>query len=303
MSSAIINHLETQREAAVGRRMNRFNQGLNSFVEGKSTTISRPDYNLESPVLSPVSPSGPEIVDSPSRISTANNTRSSTPNLTSSSLDTSDPQSKPPIQEKQDPLTPGHPLTFARAANLMRECLDLDEDGGVVFFEANNGVLRGPTSSRRGSTFAGYVNSSDESIIRGDPDESEQSFTAPLATVNSLTSSTNGSEWNPPKILALSTSDDPMSKSPGHDKLRHISDSFLQDLLVRYPKGKMWVFDEMGFLSSSEDDPSSGGSTLRQSKRSQQKQREASTMLQHFPGARQLLFAPLVRQFSELLLT
>jgi hypothetical protein len=290
MASAIMTYLETQREAAVGRRMSRFNQGLNCFVEGRNTMSSPLDTAESSPLHSGEDQDG----DLSPQITTSNSARSRT-------LDQPPPryspvfQSTPPIPERLDLLAPGHPVTFARAANLLRESLDLDKDGGVVFYDANNGMIRGQKLNRRGSVLI------EETDSAGDASEE---FGQPLTncfsgstTFNSFNPSENRFKTpkNPAKTLALSTSANPMLMEDAiNDSLRRLDDSFLQNLLNLYPKGKMWVFDESGSLSSAEDDPlSNQDSTPRQSKRSRQKQLEASILLRHFPGVRQLLFTPL----------
>lgn len=76
-----------------------------------------------------------------------------------------------------------------------------------------------------------------------------------------------------------------------------MDESLIHSLLVRYPRGKMWTFDQDGNLSSSEEDslsprdPKSSESSKQS--RANRKQIEAMLLQKHFPEVRQLLFAGL----------
>lgn len=151
-------------------------------------------------------------------------------------------------------------MTFARAANLLCESLDLREHGGVVFFD---------TTSR-------------------------------LRTDN-LNPNKRRSQ-RPAEIVSYSTSEAELglgdqSKTTNITSFTPLNEELIQRLLVRYPRGKMWRFDQDGNLSSSEEDSLSPrdykhSESGRQS-RANRKQVEAMLLQRHFPGVRHLLFAGL----------
>lgn len=169
----------------------------------------------------------------------------------------------------------GNSWCFRRAANLLRESLDLSREGGVAFFEANNN---------------------------------------PLTNVDSGTDSSSDSS-GPATILSLSTHDEPFSFSQQDASVitpvANLDRSFLSLLLRRYPKGKLWSFHRDGQISTSDDDDDqqgptywgspgpnrSGGaySTTATSKPVAKRRKAAeNTMLnKYFPSATQIIFVPL----------
>ncbi len=157
-------------------------------------------------------------------------------------------------------LDTDHRMTFARAANLLCESLDLREHGGVVFFDTTSRLrMDNPTSNaRRSQRPAEIVSYSTVEAELGVGDESR---------------TTNIKSFTP------------------------LDESLIYSLLVRYPRGKMWTFDQDGNLSSSEEDslsprdPKSSESSKQS--RANRKQIEAMLLQKHFPGVRQLLFAGL----------
>ena len=154
-------------------------------------------------------------------------------------------------------LDSGHRVTFARAANILCESLDVKDQGGVVFFD---------TTSR----------------LRTLNDSSEDQ-SARVAEV--LGFSTTENEMG---LGDQSNLKDVSSFSP-------IEESLLSPLLSRYRRGKMWTFVEDGSLSSSEDDTASTANDTQSHKGSRINRNEAEVLLlqKHFPGVRQLIFSGL----------
>lgn len=151
-------------------------------------------------------------------------------------------------------------MTFARAANLLCESLDVREQGGVVFFDTTSRLRRDDShgNERKSQRPAGIVSYSTCEAELGMGDQAK---------------STNIKSFTP------------------------LDENLIHSLLVRYPRGKMWAFDRDGDLSSSEEDSlspkdSKNSDNSRQS-RANRKHIEAMLLQRHFPGVRQLLFAGL----------
>lgn len=153
-----------------------------------------------------------------------------------------------------------HRMTFARAANLLCESLDLRERGGVVYFDTTSRLRKDNSNSceRRSQRPAEIVSYSTSEAELGVGDQFK------TANIKSFTP---------------------------------LDENLIHSLLVRYPRGNMWTFDQDGNLSSSEEDslsPSnSKSSESSKQSRANRKQIEAMLLQRHFPGVRQLLFAGL----------
>lgn len=168
----------------------------------------------------------------------------------------------------------GNSWCFRRAANLLRESLDLSNDGGVIFLEASNN---------------------------------------PLADIDSGSdcSTTDGNN-GPATVLSMSTNEEPFSMRSGPFATlpaASLDQSFLSLLLRRYPKGKLWSFHRDGLISTSDDDdqePRVHGSQnsntsppgippieVAKPLGKRRKAAENSLLNQYFPQATQIIFVPL----------
>ncbi|KAJ5538198.1 hypothetical protein N7494_007677 [Penicillium frequentans] len=168
----------------------------------------------------------------------------------------------------------GNSWCFRRAANLLRESLDLSRDGGVAFFEASNNPLNDMDS--------GTDTSSDSS--------------------------------GPATILSLSTHDEPFSFSQQgasvNTPVANLDRSFLSILLRRYPKGKLWSFHRDGQITTSDDDDEQGprywgspgpnrsneaysAAAVSKSVAKRRKAAENTMLNKYFPNATQIIFVPL----------
>ncbi|KAE8315559.1 hypothetical protein BDV41DRAFT_586402 [Aspergillus transmontanensis] len=279
VSMLIMDYLRVSRQASEGRRAARLSRGLSCFVEGSSSLVdtSHPSYagsfaavpgtpqssNLRANHLSVGSLNSFEL---PSRRSQSSDARS----ISSMSEGRGDSGLSPlpdwwsgnhgnqRLDEAQ-----GNSWAFKRAANLLRESLELGDDGGVIFLEAGNTPML--------------------DIESGSDCSAENSSPAP--------------------VLAISTNDEPFAPGPGSSNLYPASNfdsSFLHQLLRRYPKGKLWSFHRDGLISSSDDEkPSRSRSRatkapeLGRGTGKKWKSLENSMLNLYFPNATQVLFVPL----------
>lgn len=171
----------------------------------------------------------------------------------------------------------GNSWCFRRAANLLRESLDLRQNGGVIFLES------------QGTPFSSRDSGSEDSM---------------------------SDSTGPATVLSMSTEDEPFAPRAGaisDSPAASIDRSFLRLLLRRYPKGKIWSIHRDGLISTSDDDddggdrnfcnamptPSSqspaGASPIDVTKpRGKRRKAAENTMLnQYFPEAAQIMFVPL----------
>ncbi|KAE8328475.1 hypothetical protein BDV39DRAFT_174057 [Aspergillus sergii] len=279
VSMLIMDYLRVSRQASEGRRAARLSRGLSCFVEGSSSLVdtSHPSYagsfaavpgtpqssNLRANHLSVGSLNSFEL---PSRRSQSSDARS----ISSMSEGRGDSGLSPLPDwwsgnrgnQRLDEVH-GNSWAFKRAANLLRESLELGDDGGVIFLEAGNTPML--------------------DIESGSDCSAENSSPAP--------------------VLAISTNDEPFAPGPGSSNLYPASNfdsSFLHQLLRRYSKGKLWSFHRDGLISSSDDEkpsPSRSRATkateLGRGTGKKWKSLENSMLNLYFPNATQVLFVPL----------
>ncbi|KAL4970205.1 putative sensor histidine kinase/response regulator [Aspergillus stella-maris] len=279
-SVLIMNFLNVSRQASEGRRAARLSRGLSYFVDGSSSFVDAAPPSIAGSVSAlPSTPptsarrsnhlsvrSTDSFDNMPLKRSHSNDARSC------SSIRSSD--SPAPLPEwwsgsqRRDleglDQTAGNCWAFKRAANLLRESLELDGDGGVVFLEASN--------------------------VPADI-ESGSDYTAENAT--------------PASVLAMSTTDEPFAPAAGPtlaSPAANLDTIFLQQLLRRYSKGKLWSFHRDGSVSSSDDEksksPQSGSRHAKApdlSKTGPKRWRavENSLLNAYFPNATQVIFVPL----------
>ncbi|KAI2716246.1 hypothetical protein CBS147354_7046 [Penicillium roqueforti] len=319
LSMVVMDYLKICRQASEGRRAARLSRGLSYFVEGSSSFVD----NIDPSRTNSIGPSSATPASSYNRMSGSGGSRgnasenasqapsNSPPNDRSLSTDarsfssvssdsklgnsskldngskvesgtvesslpewlTSSSRNKLPPDDSQ-----GNSWCFRRAANLLRESLDLGSDGGVIFLEANNSPLMD-------------------------------------TEMGSDCSDTGG----PASVLSASTNEEPFAPQAGSMATcpaANLDRSFLQLLLRRYPKGKLWSFHRDGLLSTSDDDDQEsedkalrGTSTtsrsppsatqLSKATRKRRKAAENSVLNQYFPHAAQIIFVPLWNAVSS----
>ncbi|KAJ5950318.1 CheY-like superfamily [Penicillium vulpinum] len=201
-------------------------------------------------------------------------------------------------QSPKDDYTARVNKTFGRAANLIRESIEVE---AVVFFNANFGsqgaLVNGATSDTEGSEFES-CSSGDEAKFRGShqsPFQDQESFEP------EQTKSSGKATLNPCEILGFATSNtSSINDQLTDDNKIAISESFLGGLLHRYPRGNIFNFGEDGTISS--DDTSDGvfSRFLRPPKGKKHKKtrkwllrQDAQTLLQLAPESRSIVFSPL----------
>ncbi|XHG09374.1 hypothetical protein AWENTII_012437 [Aspergillus wentii] len=280
----IMDYFKVSRQASEGRRAARLSRGLSCFVEGSSSFVDSGHPSVYSASTSSPSLSThlrPNLsigscnsgLDAPSRRSHSTDTRSFS-SASEYKVDqqgiSSGPETPLPdwwsgSRRKGLSLeeTHGNSWAFRRAANLIRESLELGGDGGVVFLEAGNG---------------------------------------PVSDVDSG-SDCSADGGNPASVLAISTNDEPFAPGPGSRVLYpavNLDRTFLRKLIRRYSKGKLWSFHRDGMLSSSEDERQPSRNRLPNNKpmemprgSKKRKDNENSMLNLYFPNASQVLFVPL----------
>lgn len=281
-ASLVMDFLRISRQASEGRRTLRLSKGLSNFVDGSSSFLNKHNPHKRSNESS-ISYSSESRSKSKSDRS-AGKHRTSHKNLHGShGLSTgkmtdevsedkgcssgfgSSPflgwnvgiTSIESVSGAQEQDT----WAFQRAANLLRESLELTGKGGVAFRMNGNR----PTINE------------DENIFH----------------------SKNANE--PATLLALSTQDEPFGTahmSATSDPASSVDRTFLQRLFRRYPKGKLWSFHRDGTLTKSDEessaqsanDSSDGG---HRNVEPQTRASERSLLNGFFPGASQVIFVPL----------
>ncbi|KAJ5495899.1 hypothetical protein N7539_001015 [Penicillium diatomitis] len=287
MGMLIMDFLKVSRQASDGRHAARLSQGMNLFVEGHSSfeknssgPVSRSfDGSDNSQGKSSTSPSAgtPFSREGASR----SRSRSSGAQSLSTAADSVDDRAIPSSldshianvrsasQSGGSRQLPAKLWTIRRAANLIRESLEIYNNSGVIFVETS-------------ANFA--LDISPES------DSSQSSSTEPA---------------KPAPVLALSTPE--VAFGPGVDSQNSIpamnlDEEFLGGLLKRHKRGHIWNFHRDGQLSGSDSEDSTQGSDRRgrvgshpsqSSRRKSNKERENTCLNRYFPGATQVIFVPL----------
>ncbi|KAL4975172.1 hypothetical protein BDW66DRAFT_137931 [Aspergillus desertorum] len=288
ISVLIMNFLKVSRQASEGRRAARLSRGLSCFVEGSSSFVdtANPSYTGSvsalpgSPPLS--APRGHHLsvrssnsVEGLLRRSQSSDARSFS-SISDCRIDPGRSSNPPtPLPEwwsgtqrrELEGLDQSHgnSWAFKRAANLLRESLELDGDGGVVFLET-------------GTTPALDIDSGSDYIAEN---------------------------MCPASVLAMSTNEEPFAPSPGStlaSPVANLDTAFLQQLIRRYSRGKIWSFHRDGSVSSSDDENGKPSKSSARTARAQEltnsapkrwRSVENSLLNTYFPNATQVLFVPL----------
>lgn len=269
----IMDYLKVSRQAHEGQRATRLSRGLSCFVEGASSFADETHSSyFNTPDMSSTRSKAncprtthltvdPDPYDAQSFSS--GSSKADRGNTTSGSLFpglwSNAKRKESPVEETQDPLWP-----FKRAANLLREGLQVGDEGGVIFLEAgaNPGL-----DSESGSD------------------------------------SSAGETANPAPVLAVSTLDEPFAPDAdrANSKARcpamNLDRGFLLRLFRRYSRGRLWGFHRDGMLSSSEDEDANEkqAATLNKKPTGKGKWKEMENKLlnAYFPNASQVMFVPL----------
>lgn len=200
-----------------------------------------------------------------------------------SHINTSRTPGSPPLHSSDDSLSLSIPLTFSRAANVIRESLEVE---GAVFYDAGINLhhqlirdsLHTDSSSNEDSQSGSGISDSDAS-----GDALKPTKTCP--------------------VLAFSDSQRSSINNETNTRLySQFPEKFLKSLLQRYPKGKIFHFDPDGNLSSGSSgdetsDPTTPGEVVAQDigkkKKRSARPRDGEILSKIFPGARSIGMFPL----------
>lgn len=308
IARTIMKHMEINSEAEERKRAMRMSRGLNAFVEGKSR-FDIEDYTFDTSLLN--SRHGLKKRESRPRVMRSSDSqepqvapdhvppKTEFSSNTTPSDDHDDSQDENESRAARGNADLGQRSTFVRAANLLRESLDLRGKGGVVFLDTAIG-FHGREDRSSDSSTAFNENQTKNDIEKNDPSISNEATKAVYRHSSFGGTLVDRMYQKPADVISFSTSEgamSPVTKMTGIKSFSPLNEDLLQSFLQRYPRGKLWSFDVDGNLSSSEDDSASPrdprkppGSRTTYSKR---KRLEADLLRKHFPNVRQLLFAPL----------
>ncbi|KAI3132141.1 hypothetical protein CBS147325_8848 [Penicillium roqueforti] len=267
VAAMVMDYLHVSRRAVEGHRASRLSQSLRSFVDGKSSFADNDHMSRSQSSNSSSSSRG----SAHSRTS-----RSASSENSDAHSQIGDPRSSSAVSNENSDVEPfanaaasfrssrrggssssissdSNDRIFQRAANLLRQGLDLHGAGGVIFLKVS--------------------------------DVSPDCFSSGDSTsVNPKTSAS---------VLSISTRIDPFSSqdnSLSPCAAANMDKDFLYRLTRRYPKGRLWSFHRDGSLSTSDEEHST---TATQKQRIKHKASETFKLNSYFPDACQVMFVPL----------
>ncbi|KAI4724544.1 hypothetical protein E4T49_07724 [Aureobasidium sp. EXF-10728] len=296
MAVTIMNHLAMVRATAELNRSQNMVQGLGQFVDGKASIKDwwkglhqdEPDHPQSRPATersgrtgirssnassthlrtTPTSTHSPDASPAPAF---ALGRQGDTPRISTLS------QSTTPLQESQQPseeasvanklqedsISPDIKSTFQRAAEIIRESVDVD---GAIFLDASIG------------SFAGLVDGTQSSMTQSSTDGSFNSARA------SELSQTGDEKHCIVLGSSLATFGKRESSHVAPSLPLSVSERFLQRLLAKYPRGKIWSYDDEDVYEGLIDSPRTADFVNRRGER----WRERRLIRTLFPGARSL---------------
>lgn len=286
--------------SSIGRKEREYSQALTAQEENILASgpqlLSPPSYDVSGEESKPESPASRSLPGSFDTYTNTNSIPESTPIL-----------EKPAVSPNTPELSEASSLKhlFSRATNLIREAFEVD--GGSVFYDAQKGISGEFGKDMPEEAHAAETQSSSgDDGVGADIPQSPRSASAKFGHGNVFSRSSIHSTKKV-EILGFST---PLAASihgeepPGPRSFSQLDERSLHALLRRYPRGKLWIFDEDGPVSSSSEDETRKVSqpalerhpTQAQAQRQRRKARmvaEARALQRHFPGVRNLLFVPL----------
>ena len=287
IAQTVMRQLEMNRERDERRKATRMSRGLNAFVEGKNNLLEELDGGLSSdPKTTKATSPGSRALQTISS-EDKNGIVPAAPTSVERDRPQKNPQANDTAEYDDEPEPPsrdaeaGKKRTLVRAVKYLRDSLDVEYHGGVVFLDTSVGF----------SSPDDYPNSSS-----GEEDNSSSKSESEPNKSNARTSFRSVSDLGHKKTEILAQAIP--NNGPGESLTFHpLEEHFLQQILKRYPRGKMWSFDEEGGLSSSEEErrPSQGHRSADEHSQSKidRRKAEAKTLQHSFPAVRQLLFIPL----------
>lgn len=201
--------------------------------------------------------------------------------------------------EKEDA---GHQRTIKRATNLLHQSLDLQHGGGVVYLDTtmNYHVLEdNPRINPQKSDIKAQDYFKATTCSLSAPPRRKPSISTPKIFMNDANSGPldERKPQNPAGIISLSISNDCMgvqneaNETAAVTSFTPLGEDTLKYFMDRYPRGKLWTFDEDGSLLDSEGGPTQGdrGTLGNRASRSQKTQLVARMLRKHFPAGEQAI--------------
>ncbi|KAF7186984.1 Hybrid signal transduction histidine kinase B [Pseudocercospora fuligena] len=285
MATTVMAHLEMVRATAEHKIGTQMIAGLGAFIDGASGfrdwAEKNADWDLDvekdpalahplgvQPMTSQVSAVAQaaviaseqqEMEEENRRSSTANSSPAGRNRARSGAHGMPPPMTKGPQNLKynrkadnfEDPGTRDARKTFERAATLVREAMDVE---GVMFLDAAVGTFGGLVD-----TAESLSNSTTE--LSSDTNHHSASETNTTGTEGDakMIKTTTGEDLAKKKCTVLSSSCHTTGTKSGEEANEagmKITEKFLRSLLRRYPRGKIWTFNEYGDASSEDDESS-----------------------------------------------
>ncbi|KAL3419334.1 sensor histidine kinase response regulator (hsp90-like protein) [Phlyctema vagabunda] len=277
MAQNVMNHLNMQREMEQQKRNTIMSKGLAAFIEG--------DERIPPSWLS-VNDTGVNEVSGSSRRDRSQSVSNGDSPMNDSGHFTND--STAPAC-RADMHSDTHAKVLSRASNLLRESLDVDY---AVFLDAS-------------LTMAADLAFNDNVAPQHDPNASKLSLDDEDPNMEPDSSRRERKEeYHLAAMLSFSTKDIPNSHSHSGDSpipFKSLEQRLVQNLIRKYPNGVLWTFDEDGDLIQSDGAPLDLGSEgvsddqphgFQPDLEDKTQPTESTSLLKSFPGARQILFAP-----------
>ncbi|KAI5365441.1 Putative signal transduction response regulator, receiver domain, histidine kinase/HSP90-like ATPase [Septoria linicola] len=294
MATTVMTHLEMVRATAEHKIGTKMVAGLGAFIDGASGlrdwASRNADWNLEDieqdpamqhplgvqPMTSPASAVAATAVavgEQEKEAERATNSSSNSPHRRhrsrSSATGLAPPMTGPPqalkyrrsAEKLEDPEVSSKQSTFDRAARLVREAMDVE---GVMFLDAAVGTFGGLIETVE----SGHNSTTHTEMSSDNHQSAADANTTGTDGETKTIKKTTGEDLSQKQcqVLAASCALSPATKTELENVQQateaamkcheQITEKFLRSLLRRYPRGKIWSFNEFGDASSDDDESS-----------------------------------------------
>lgn len=216
--------------------------------------------------------------------------------------DQDDSQSESEDETQTEKVDTGHQRTIKRAANLLHHSLDLKDEGGVLYLDTTmnyHGRGGNPRTNPQKSDIKAQDYFEAPTGSKSSPPRRKSSISTPKIFMDdaNIGPLDERKPQYPAGIISLSISNDCMGVQNGANETAAVTsftplgEDTLQYFMNRYPRGKLWSFDEDGSLLASEGGPTQGDRTTlgNRASRSQKTQLIARMLRKHFPAGEQVI--------------
>lgn len=218
------------------------------------------------------------------------------------STDQDDSQSESEDEPQTEKVDTGHQRTIKRAAHLLHQSLDLQHEGGVIYLDTTmnyHGRGDNPRTNPQKSDIKAQDYFETTTGSTSAPPRRKSIISTPKAFMDDANSGPldERKPQYPAGIISLSIGNDCMGVQNGANATAAVTsftplgEDTLQYFMNRYPRGKLWSFDEDGSLLASEGDPTQVDRTTsaNRASRSQKTQPVARMLRKHFPAGEQVI--------------